>query len=135
MITPDFYPTHKQLRQFAVAALFGFALIGYMFFYHGAITTGFKVCAGLGMVIFALGMIAPESIRIVYALLILITLPIGWLISNILLRVIFYLVFTPIGMVFKLTGRDPLRLQKPSAGSYWLEHPERTDPKSYFRQA
>ena len=62
-------------------------------------------------------------------------LPIGWLVSNVLLRVIFYAVLTPIGVFFRLTGRDALQLKKPNTDSYWTPHTQRRDQASYFRQA
>lgn len=35
--------------------------------------------------------------------------------------VLFYAVFTPIGTVMRLTGKDPLRLTRdPAAKSYWI---------------
>ncbi|MFQ5954428.1 MAG: SxtJ family membrane protein [Kiloniellales bacterium] len=43
-------------------------------------------------------------------------------ISPIVLAFLFYLVVTPIGLVMRLAGKDPLRLQwEPKADSYWIE--------------
>ena len=35
--------------------------------------------------------------------------PIGWTVSQVILAVMFYGLFTPIGLVFRLIGRDPLQ--------------------------
>ena len=45
---------------------------------------------------------------------------IGWINTHLLLIIIFYLVFTPIGVIIKLFGRDLLdiKLEK-EAASYW----------------
>ncbi|MBM4108330.1 MAG: hypothetical protein FJ255_05885 [Phycisphaerae bacterium] len=62
-------------------------------------------------------------------------LPIGWTISHALLALIYYAVLTPIGLVMRLLGNDPMqrRLDR-AATTYWSEHRPPTDPKRYFRQ-
>ena len=61
--------------------------------------------------------------------------PIGWVVSHTAMAVIYYLVFTPIGLIMRLFGRDPMerRLDR-SAASYWVEHAPPTEPGRYFRQ-
>lgn len=62
-------------------------------------------------------------------------LPIGWSISHALLALIYYAVLTPIGLVMRLLGNDPMqrRLDR-AATTYWSEHRPPADPKRYFRQ-
>ena len=52
----------------------------------------------------------------------------------IVLAVVFYLVVTPIGLMMRLTGKDPLRLKlDKDAKSYWLErdHPPGSMSKQF----
>jgi hypothetical protein len=45
----------------------------------------------------------------------------GKVVSPIALGILFYGVITPIGVVIRLTGKDPLRLKRdPAADSYWI---------------
>jgi hypothetical protein len=45
----------------------------------------------------------------------------GKIISPVALGVLFYVVLTPIGMLMRLTGADPLRLKRDaSSNSYWI---------------
>jgi hypothetical protein len=45
----------------------------------------------------------------------------GKVVSPIALGILFYVVITPIGLLIRLTGKDPLRLQfAPDADSYWI---------------
>lgn len=61
--------------------------------------------------------------------------PIGWLVSRVVLAVVYFLVITPIGMIRRLRGHDPLSLRADqTATSYWITRNDRTDPASYFRQ-
>jgi hypothetical protein len=46
----------------------------------------------------------------------------GKIVSPIALGVLFYLVFTPMGVLLRLAGKDPLRLKMDrAAGSYWID--------------
>lgn len=134
MINPSWYPSKKQLRQFAAICLPGFALIGWLSFRQGRPTAAY-VCWSIGVAAFLVGMPFPDVLRPLYAVLMAITLPIGWLVSAVFLRVIFYLVFTPVGLVFRMMRRDPLRLTRPTGDTYWLDHEQRTDLASYYRQS
>jgi hypothetical protein len=135
MIAPSWYPSRRQLRQFAVICVFGFGLIALLVWSQTGSTRAPMILAGVGVAAFLVGLPFPTAIRPLYALLMAIALPIGWVLSNILLMIIFYLAFTPLGLVFRLMGRDPLRIRKPIVDSYWIDHPPRTDAASYYRQA
>lgn len=44
-------------------------------------------------------------------------------VSPIVLALLFVFVVTPVGLLMRLTGKDPLRLKRAAAGeSYWLAH-------------
>ena len=43
----------------------------------------------------------------------------GMIVSPIVLGAIFFVIFTPIGFLMRLFGRDELRLKRKSASSYW----------------
>lgn len=61
--------------------------------------------------------------------------PAGWTISAALFSLIYYGLLTPVGVVMKLAGRDPLeRHFDASAASYWKERQPSDDPDRYFRQ-
>ena len=49
---------------------------------------------------------------------------------------LFYVTVTPIGLIMRATGKDPLRLKfDPSARSYWIERtPPGPDPRSMKHQ-
>jgi len=73
--------------------------------------------------------------RPVFVGLILLTYPIGWVVSHLLLAAIFYLLFLPIGLVLRMTGHDPLQLKPPAGNSLWKTPAGKTDPASYLRQS
>lgn len=44
---------------------------------------------------------------------------IGWVMSKVILGTLFFLLLTPLALLSRLSGRDPLRLK--AAKSYWVE--------------
>jgi hypothetical protein len=54
----------------------------------------------------------------------------------VVLALVYYGVLTPIGLVMKLFGYDPMKKRFDSgAATYWVKRPgEKTGPKRYFRQ-
>ena len=61
--------------------------------------------------------------------------PIGWAVSHLLLAVVYYLVLTPTGLAFRLSGRQalPRRFDR-NAKTYWVERRPVRDPARYFKQ-
>ena len=52
----------------------------------------------------------------------------GWVNSRILLSMIYFLLFTPMGWIRKAAGGDPLRRRSPKSQTYWAPR-EVTRPK------
>ena len=60
----------------------------------------------------------------------------GWVNTRILLIVFFFLVITPVAVVLRLLGKDPISWRlEPEAETYWKpKEQEPFDPRSYLRQ-
>ncbi len=58
------------------------------------------------------------------------------IVSPIVLGIMFFLVITPMGLVMRLAGKDPLRLRRdPDAASYWIERtPPGPRPETFVDQ-
>jgi hypothetical protein len=136
MISVQWNPERKQLRQFAgiwfpaFCALIGW-IIGKRTGHWGAVQLAWIFCGVQAL----LGVCYPAAIRPVFVGLILATFPIGWVVSHLLLGAIFYGIVTPIGLVLRLTGHDPLQLRPPAGDSLWKTPVGKTDPASYLRQS
>ena len=136
MVKPNWYPNDQQLRQFSLASILGFALVGVVLYRAWGLSLQTAcVVAGLGLGWSVIGLIKPAVARMLYLPLMFLTLPIGWVISNLLLRVIFYGVLTPLGLIFRLMKRDPLALMRPAETTYWQKHEQITDPTRYYQQS
>jgi hypothetical protein len=127
-------PSTRQLRQFAGACwLVLGGLAGWQI-----VASGFgwpKLCAvAIATLIGIVGLLSPNAVRPFYVVAMVVTFPIGWLISNFVLMALFYLLFTPLAVWFRLIGRDVLRLRRPKAPSYWLRRQSGPEPRRYLRQ-
>jgi hypothetical protein len=135
VITVNWTPGRRQLRWFGVAALFGFGLIGFVVLRWTGSMTAARVLWAVGLVSFLVGLPFPNALRPLWVALTVVTFPIGWLLSQIFLRLIFYGLLAPIGLLFRLSGRDPLRLRRPAGDTYWRARGPAPGPTSYFRQS
>jgi hypothetical protein len=82
-----------------------------------------------------LGLVRPDWMRWVYVGWMVLAFPIGWTVSQVMLTVMFFGLFTPIGLIFRLIGRDPLhRARSAERNSYWSPKPAPADLRRYFKQ-
>lgn len=108
----SFRPSSRQLRYFGL--ILG-ALIAILSQAERADAVGGSAA---GAAIAALALALPGTIEPLWRALMAITLPIGWVVSRLILIALFYLVLTPLSFLLSLTGRDILKLKR-GGESYW----------------
>jgi hypothetical protein len=80
------------------------------------------------------GVAHPPLVRPVFLGLILLTFPIGWVVSHALLAAIHLAVFTPIGLARRAMGHDPLDLRPaPDRRTMWRPSSATQAPERYTR--
>lgn len=129
-------PSARELRWFAGLLIPFFGIIAGLWWHRSGQTTGPAIMASIAVVIGLFGLIAPMSIRAIYVTWMIAVWPIGWLVSHVLLAAIFFGVMTPIGLILRAIGREPMKKQfDRTAKSYWVARPvDEVDPEQYFRQ-
>ena len=133
-------PTDRQLKQFAVAALIFLPLIGWLATGKPRTIEAANLpllggLAAIGLASAVLGFIKPKALRPVFVGASLITLPIGLVVGEAVLLVIFFGLFTPMGLLFRLIGRDALqRKLERRATTYWQSKRQPDSPARYYRQ-
>jgi hypothetical protein len=135
LIDFDRNPGEATLRVFGLAPpTFGIAL-GTVLMFWGFGWIALAVLGGIGLTVAAAYYSIPAIRRPIYTGWMTATLPMSWLISHVLLAAVYYLVLTPIGLVMRVVGRDPLqRSIERDAGTYWVEREGRAGAERYFRQ-
>jgi hypothetical protein len=130
-----FRPQRRMLRQFA-GLLIGFGALAGL--WHGWRHDDWvtpAVIVGVAAVIGVVGLVRPEAIRWLFVGWMIVVFPIGWVVSRVVLTLLYYGMVTPVALVFRLTGRDALALKpRPDAATYWAAKPQATDAARYLRQ-
>lgn len=127
--------SRRNLRQFAAACLvFLLAAGAHQWLVRGHQKAG-VILATVALVVGVLGLIKPAAIRWLYVAAMALTFPIGWVISRLMVLLMFYGIITPVALFFKLRGRDLLcRKPSPDRASFWTPKPTPREVRSYFRQ-
>lgn len=126
-------PDRLELRRFAIAMLVGFAILGAVSSWRSQGVGPVAVSLWSAGVVLALASQVPGLGRIAYLMVYLPSSLIGFVISQVLLTLIFFGIFTPLGFILRLTGKDPLYL-RPGKRLRWFPHPERSGRRGYYRQ-
>lgn len=136
MMPINWKPSSRELRWFAGLLIAFFAVIAGLWWQRSGQTTGPAMMVSVASVVGLVGLFVPTAIRWVYVVWMAAVWPIGWVVSHVLLAVIFFGVMTPIGLILRAIGRDPMRKKMDrSAKTYWITRPaEELDPQQYFRQ-
>jgi hypothetical protein len=136
MVDVNRNPSRRQLNQFGAIWLVFFAAVACVTWLKLHSPALSATLAGLAVAVPAVGWAAPAFMRLVFLGMSYLAWPIGFVVSHVLLAAVFYLLVTPIGLLMRLVGYDPMhrRLDR-QAASYWIprDHAER-EPRSYFRQ-
>ena len=77
-----------------------------------------------GLVLCLLGLMLPVALKPVYWIWMVIAVILGWIVTRVILSLLFYVVITPIGMLSRLSGSSFLNLKwNKSKDSYWNSRP------------
>ncbi len=144
MIQLDLRPDERTLRQFGFIALVGFGFVAAIAWYEVLIFSfGLGAArepvayglAGLAALSLLSSLAYPKANLPVYLGISILTYPIGFVLSYVILGTLFYLIIAPIGLVMRAFGADPLeRRILPDADSYWEDAPPAPSRASYFKQ-
>lgn len=126
-------PSQSQLKVFAVAWLVFFGAVASTLALRGKAPSAISVGI-LAVVIPVVGWVDQRVLRLAFLALSYATWPIGWVMSHVVLALVYYVALTPIALLLRLFNYDPLtRRMERGATSYWKPvSPSATD--RYFRQ-
>ena len=121
LITINKNPEPRELRQFGLLFFPAFmAMIAWITYRVTGQWTIPGICLGLAGLAFLLGALAPAAIRPIWIVTMYLTFPIGFVISHVLMAIVYYLILTPAGLLLRLFKGDPLqRKADPTATTYW----------------
>ena len=125
--------TDREVKKFGLMfSAICLAVAGYSYYRDGSVWPWFL---GGGALFLAGGLFARSLLKHVYVAWMKFAFVLGWVNTRLILGIFFYGVVTPIGVIMRLTGWDPLtRKIDRSATTYWVTRPQEPfDPKKYER--
>jgi hypothetical protein len=145
LVQVNWRPDRNELRNFGFISLVAFSCLGLWLFFRQTIFgielsadaahTAAYVCWGVAALSLAGSLTVPEALRPLFVGLTVVSLPIGFVVSHVLMAVVFYGILTPVALFFRVTGRDALQRRfEPSAKTYWQPRHVVQDRGRYFKQ-
>jgi hypothetical protein len=125
--------TNSQARKTTLvvaAVLFAIALWN---LYRGR-TNVTAVLSTTAVVLTLIGLLVPFAARGFHRFWMSIALVLGYINSRIILSLLYYGVFTPVGIVRRLMGRDPLHRRGANQSSYWVKRENTRQAKEQFER-
>ncbi len=118
----------RELRKFGLVVGAVLAALGLLLWARGRGYYLYLLAPGLALLL--LGAAVPRTLKHIYIAWMALAIGLGFVVSNVILILFFFLVITPIGLVARLFGKDFLRLKLDTQTStYWLPR-EKKPPRT-----
>ena len=129
----------RDLRKFSVTVGIAFVLLWAVFAYALPYLIGrggdLALLWQIGVALAVVGSILPAVVKPLFYAWMTMALVLGYVMTRVLLTIFFFLVLTPVGLVFKLIGRDALARKLDRDGeSYWIRKEYLIDDRSRFEK-
>ena len=90
----------------------------------------------IGLVLASAGMAVPTILKPIFLALTFVATPIGMVIGELAMLLVYFGVFLPFGLVFRAVKRDVLQLRlNRNKTTYWQAKKPPTNVASYYRQS
>jgi multisubunit Na+/H+ antiporter MnhB subunit len=117
-------------RSFGLSVGTVLILIAAFLVWRGRLTTA-AIVGGVGALLVVLGYLAPALLKWPSAAWWKLAMALGYVNARVILSIAFVLVLTPMGLIWRVIGRDPL-VRKRSSWTGWTNYPERYSDRSHF---
>lgn len=125
-------PQHPQFkeRSFGISVGAVLLLIAALLVWRGRITTA-AIMGGIGAMLLILGYTKPTLLKYPSAAWWAMAGVLGYVNARVILTAAFLLLLTPIGLIWRLIGRDPLRRKRANFDG-WSPYPARYRDRNHF---
>ncbi|MBX3008104.1 MAG: hypothetical protein KF816_08770 [Melioribacteraceae bacterium] len=115
----------KSLRKFGIVIGIIVVLITVLFFWNSA---SWKIMLlSLGGMLLLNGIFIPNNLKNLYKIWMGLAFALGWIVSRIILTILFVFILTPLGLLAKLFGKEFLDINfSKKNSSYWIPKKEVT---------
>ncbi len=124
--------SRRTLREFGLVVGGLLAVAGAWWTWRDRFGWGPEVLLGCGLALALAGALVPQRLRWLYGKWMALAEALGAVVGTVALAVVFFGVMTPIGLLRRLSGADPLLRRAPRAVSWWQPYsPRVADPKHF----
>ncbi len=107
----------KDIRSFGVTiGILLFIISGLLMYYD---KDSYQTTAIIGSIFIGLGLVFPLLLKPIYFVWMTFAAILGWIMTRLILSVVFYFILTPIGLITRILGEDFLALKKLQSDTYW----------------
>lgn len=130
----DIKESKKDLRKFGLTIGIAFLLLAVLLFVTKK--NSFPYFGTLGIILIIIGLAVPGILKPFNKIWMSLSIILGWIMTRVILTILFYFAITPIGLLVKLFRKDFLDLKiDKSKNSYWQKREKKKfDPLDYERQ-
>jgi hypothetical protein len=121
-------------REFGLIVGGVFVLLGTWWIYREKFPVAAKISLGLGAVLVLLGLILPRALVYPNRAWMKLAEAMAFVMTRVILGVVFFLIVTPIGLVKRMMGWDPLHRRAGSSESYWRPYSERQRDRLHYEK-
>lgn len=111
-----------------------FCLVGTWWLYRGKFFYAPRVALPLGILLIFFGVVWPKALVWPNKTWMLLAESLSFVMTRVILAIVFFLIVTPIGVVKRLLGWDPLGRRSPKQGSYWKPYSQRQHDRRHYEK-
>lgn len=124
----------KELRRFGLVVGAVFIALGFLFLFLGR--GSYIVFLVIGTLLVFFGALAPTVLFWPYRLWMGLAIVMSWIMSRLILTILFYIIIVPIGFLARAAGKDFLNLKRSKVHfySYWHKRGGETMPPERYEK-
>ena len=132
MIT-EIKPTRKNIRNFGITIGLFLMILGGILFWKEI--EDYIIVTFVGIVFIVCGLGLPRILKPIYLFWMIVSSILGWVMTRVVLSILFFTMITAIGLISKLFGKKFLDLKwDNSKNSYWNQRQGKPEKSSYENQ-
>ena len=123
----------SDLRKFGITiGVILLIIAGFLFWKE---KESFQILLTFGVTLCILGIAIPFILKPIYWVWMIFATILGWIMTRVILSLLFYTIFTPIGLILRFFGKQFLELRwDKSKESYWNYRSDKIEKTNYEKQ-